>query len=419
MKVEQSIGRIDRIGQRHRDIYVLNLCYADSAEDIVYGRLLMRLAQVVTIVGTQQMSLLPVTPEEFSELANETLSAETLELRAMERARSAQQRTASMETPPQELYQIYARLAEQAQQTRVPVDLAAIWQTLRESRYLRELGCRIHEEGNEPFIIVSNIPGVMDGTAITTSRTLFDTGSPTFEGRLHFATYDDAVFEAILQQIEEFPLPDGIRRLEVQVPGVQASMVGYAVAEPGVDGLPHCRLVTSWDDLAMLRLNPSGSLSELELEPLRQRLRDVARQEFAMTQAVPRIEAVNERAGRSQLQLDYLVGYGVLQSRQQTGVAEPLFRREMQVLEGIFQGRDSVRVRRIPAAFARHLSGLLFDLTLPQVGEEGFVDAPQPLLQASLDAVYRVANSLKRRRAELSTADAFSRLEREIGRWIS
>ena len=71
MKVEQRIGRIDRIGQQHRDIYVLNLCYADSAEDIVYGRLLTRLAQVVKIVGTQQMSLLPVTPEEFLDLAND------------------------------------------------------------------------------------------------------------------------------------------------------------------------------------------------------------------------------------------------------------------------------------------------------------------------------------------------------------
>jgi hypothetical protein len=259
----------------------------------------------------------------------------------------------------------------------------------------------------------------VDGTAITTSRTLFDTGSPAFEGRLHFATYGDAVFETILQQIEEFPLPDGIQRLEVEVPGVQTPMVGYAVAEQDVDGLPRCRLVTSWDELVTLRLDPSGSLSEPELEPLRQRLRDLARQEFAMTQAVSRIEAVNERAGRAQLQLDYLVGYGLLQSRQQTGVAEPLFRREMQALEEICQGRDSVRVRRIPAAFAQRLSGLLFDLDLPQVGEEGFADAPQPLLQASLDAVCRVANGLKRKRAELSTAEVLARLTREIERWRS
>jgi hypothetical protein len=136
-----------------------------------------------------------------------------------------------------------------------------------------------------------------------------------------------------------------------------------------------------------------------------------------MVQAVPRIEAVNERAGRAQLQLDYLVGYGLLQSRQQTGVGEPLFRREMQAIEANCQGRDPVWVRRIPIASAQRLSGLLFDLTLPQVGEEGFVDAPQPLLQAVLDSLYRVANGLKRKRAELSTAEVLARLTREIERW--
>jgi hypothetical protein len=119
------------------------------------------------------------------------------------------------------------------------------------------------------------------------------------------------------------------------------------------------------------------------------------------------------------LQLDHLVGYGLLPSRQQTGVAEPLFRREMQALEGILQGRDSLRVRRIPAAFAQRLSGLLFDLDLRQMGEEAFIDASQPLLQATLDAVYRVANSLKRKRAELSTAEVLARLTREIERWGS
>lgn len=91
----------------------------------------------------------------------------------------------------------------------------------------------------------------------------------------------------------------------------------------------------------------------------------------------------------------------------------------MQALEEICQGRDSLRVRRIPAAFAQRLSGLLFDLGLPQVGEEGFVDAPQPLLQASLNAVYRVANGLKRKRGELSTTEVLVRLTREIERWIS
>jgi hypothetical protein len=54
MKVEQRIGRIDRIGQEHQKVYVFNLCYAGSAEEIVYGRLLQRLAHAGLIVGAQR-----------------------------------------------------------------------------------------------------------------------------------------------------------------------------------------------------------------------------------------------------------------------------------------------------------------------------------------------------------------------------
>ena len=191
------------------------------------------------------------------------------------------------------------------------------------------------------------------------------------------------------------------------------------MAKRDAEGQPRCGLVTSWHDLATLHFDESRSLSEPELEPLRQRLSAMVWQEFAMTWVAPRIEALNERAGRSQLLLDYLVARGLLQSRQQTGAGEIQFWWEIQALEEICQGRGTVRVRRIPTALGQRLSGLLFDLDLPSVGDEGYVDAPQPLLQASLDAVCRLANGLKRRRVELSTADVLSRLEREIGRWSS
>jgi len=89
MKVEQRIGRIDRIGQRHGEVLVLNLCYVGSVEEKIYGRLLERLATAGAVVGAQQMSLLPVTPEEFQELAEGKLSERDLEKRAVERARLA------------------------------------------------------------------------------------------------------------------------------------------------------------------------------------------------------------------------------------------------------------------------------------------------------------------------------------------
>jgi hypothetical protein len=337
----------------------------------------------------------------------------------MQRAQAARQRTDSMEMSPQELYQIYERLAEQASRTPAPVDLEAIWQTLHDSIHLEQLGCRGYGEAHEQVMTLTNIPGVVDGTAITISRTTFDVGVPTFEGRLHFATYGDPAFEAILQHIEAFPLPECVRRLEVEIPDVPATIVAYAVAERDAEGQPRYRLVTSWYDLATLHLDAAASLSLDDVEPLRQRLSVMARQELAMAQAAPRVEVMNKRAGRSQRLLAYLVARGLVQSRQQTGSSETQFWREMQALEAICQGREILRVRRIPLALGRRLSGLLFDLDLPSVGDEGYVDAPQPLIQASLDAMCWLANGLKRKRADLSTAEVLSRLEREIERWGS
>jgi len=137
---------------------------------------------------------------------------------------------------------------------------------------------------------------------------------------------------------------------------------------------------------------------------------------LSMRQAVPPIEAHNERAGDSQRLLDYLAARGLLQSRLQTGSSEVLFWREVQALEGIAQGRDMLRIRHIPAALAGRLSGVLFDLDLPSVGDEGYVDAPAPLIQSAIEALCRLANSLKRRRADLTTTEVLSRLEREIER---
>lgn len=107
--------------------------------------------------------------------------------------------------------------------------------------------------------------------------------------------------------------------------------------------------------------------------------------------------SINECAGHSQRLLDYLVARGLLQSRLQTGSADALFWREVQALEENCQGRDTVWVRHIPTALERRLSGLPFDLDLPSVGNEGYVNTPQPLVQAFLNAMCRLANGLKRR----------------------
>jgi superfamily II DNA or RNA helicase len=77
MKVEQRIGRIDRLGQRYPEIHVVNLHYADTVEADVYRALRERIGLFETVVGRLQ-PILARLPTLISDrvLAGQTRSAE-------------------------------------------------------------------------------------------------------------------------------------------------------------------------------------------------------------------------------------------------------------------------------------------------------------------------------------------------------
>jgi SNF2 family DNA or RNA helicase len=54
MRVEQRIGRIDRLGQQHATIQIMNLHYADTVEADVYAALQQRISLFETFVGRLQ-----------------------------------------------------------------------------------------------------------------------------------------------------------------------------------------------------------------------------------------------------------------------------------------------------------------------------------------------------------------------------
>lgn len=60
MRVEQRIGRIDRIGQTYKEVHISNLFYMDTIEDQIYQRLKDRIAWFETIVGDLQPILAEV-----------------------------------------------------------------------------------------------------------------------------------------------------------------------------------------------------------------------------------------------------------------------------------------------------------------------------------------------------------------------
>jgi hypothetical protein len=55
-------------------------------------------------------------------------------------------------------------------------------------------------------------------------------------------------------------------------------------------------------------------------------------------------------------------------------------------------------------------------MTIPTIGDTSRLDAPRPLLVASLEAAYRLANGMKVKKSELSTDDFLARLQRVIER---
>jgi superfamily II DNA or RNA helicase len=410
MKVEQRIGRIDRIGQQHEKVYVLNLCYAGSAEEIVYGRLLERLSQAGLIVGTQQLSLLPVTEREFEELAAGRLKEAELMRSAEQRARQAQARRETMELAPQDLYEIYERLDAQAEASPSPVTLEDIWTTLGTSRYLRSLGCHVLSDETVRAIEVRNIPGVADGSVLTASRDAFDRGLPGIDG-LRFASYGEPAFDGILAMTALGGLPAGIRRVAAPTPVAgSAELVGYVVMRRDADGTATPHFVFDMRGIDETDFDVDTPVPEAAVETLAAELAWRARDEFRVLAAARDIEDINERAGRAQLKLTHLVARHFILSVQRAHRGEANFARQLSVLDEVVERSPEQRLSRLPVDQLRSISGVPFSIQSPAAGNEMHFDAPRPLLKAAVDLAAREAAALHRRQADITTEQVLGRL---------
>lgn len=84
MRVEQRIGRIDRIGQKYPQVRIINLAYADTVEADVYFTLRSRIGLFETVVGKLQ-PILSRLPREFERAVLDRAEGR---LQATEEARS-------------------------------------------------------------------------------------------------------------------------------------------------------------------------------------------------------------------------------------------------------------------------------------------------------------------------------------------
>lgn len=420
MKIEQRIGRIDRIGQRHPEIFVVNLCYAGSEEEVVYGRLLQRLQQANLVVGPQQMSLLPVQPDEFHDLAEGKLDISELEKRLRDRLEKQREQEQTMQIDSKDLYDIYQSLVKEQGRRRIPVDLDTIWEALSGSAYLRKLGCSVREVAGEPVLMVPGLDGIGGPVWLTTSRQLHDTGLPEREAGervpLHFASYGDPVFEALLDHMEQHELPGCIKRLTVSSRSLpDVSLVGYAVLSKGKDGMSIPILVQGWEDLKGITLAENEVLTEADVEPLRETLRRRAEEEFRDTGAAQRYERYNERVGHLQEWLNDRVAYDLLQAKGLSLGGKSAFSTLVESIQGLCESREKLLVTDLPAdILLRFPDDLLFDPgVIPSSAAKADVEVPCLMVRAAVDAMNRVASGMKQRSSELSWKTVAVRLQRD------
>ena len=415
MKVEQRIGRIDRIGQIHPRIYVLNLCYLDSAEQIVYDRLLKRLAQAGDVVGMQQISLLPVKEEEFAELAAGTLKEPVLLKRTRQRIRLQKQRTESMEIPAGQLYDIYIRLKDLQKKTPPPITLDNIWHFLTTSEYLENLGAEISAE--HPVLKLRGIENVADNTVITVSRDIYEKGMPGVEQPIYFASYGDTVFEHVLQHFQQYDLPDCVVRITEEVPEINVTVIAYTAACTNENGEPETKLLANFSDTLEIDLDEKQTLTETQLSWARQKLHEMVRSEFDPSRSIERLVRSNERAGRAHAILNLMIADSLFPGIN--AMETDNFWQSVKNLDEIIAGRNQLMVSKIPSyLLAKIQKDLLFDIYVPQTADTAAPTLPIVLIKCGINSACRLADSLKEKKSDLTIGKVKTRIKREISKYL-
>lgn len=229
MRVEQRIGRIDRIGQTYERVWIHNCFYQDTIEDRVYLALADRIHWFEDVVGdlqpilaevgevTRKLAMLPAGQQE-AEFQREIRRLRQAVDEARLQAFKLDEYRASVEPE--------SRLAS-------PISLGDLEAILTQSAATRHLFAP-HPALADCYVVR------LDGkeVAVTFSPAQFD----AYPNTLQFLAYGHALFDALLNTV---PAPEG---------GTSA-----AARFADVDGLP----VTGWYDLSSVTPRPITTLTDL------------------------------------------------------------------------------------------------------------------------------------------------------------
>ena len=403
MKLEQRIGRIDRIGQQHAEVYIHNYCYQDSVEQLVYNRLLSRLNQAGLIVGEQQVSLLPITPEDFARLAQGEISEEELWREAEKRLQAQRASAAALELGPEEIYELYERLNHAWTQRPAPVELADIERLFTQSDWLANQGAHsetVRVNDAEECLTLHCPVLTLDNSAdagpmlFTWHRELYDLGLSESKTRLSFGSYGEPVFDRLVKQANQSDLPQCVKRLSVEIPALpEREQVGYAVAVKNPCGY-EVRLVTSLREAWDLDLAEEVELTTEQIKEAQTRLRLVMQQETQLLASVERIEKQNLAAGAAQTIFNLEIGVGLLENKDKFDS----YGSAMRELEKFLEGRPGRFIPNLPLNNIRVVTNqLLIQPNISSVLDHASYTAPRLVAKSALDAVSRRLHEADRR----------------------
>ncbi len=416
LKLERRICLMDRVGQQNELVEIINLAYAGSTEDIVYGRLVSRLCDDECAAGVRNgvFTEFPVSKTEFAEIAEKKIGEAELERRVRERLNLIRKRSESLDIPPSRLADISNAAVRMMKNHRAPINLDVIWDALSGSTYFHQLGCRIFHDADKKTMILRNIPGFMDGALITASRETYKYGIKELPGKLHFASYGDPVFYVLLSYIDDFGLPECIKKIKIEKSDVTIPMAAYAAACLDENGETRKILITSPDQLAGLELDETAVLTDEDILPLRAELLQHSEREFQRIYAAERIERRNQDAGMAQLAADYALMIAFIKYRQEMEMSCDDFLDEVKEIEAYCRETAFLTLPGLSGPEAAHLQGAFFGQDTPDADADGSIVVPTRMLLVALDAACHLARTIqKNNNAELLTDEVVARLETE------
>jgi hypothetical protein len=256
MRVEQRIGRIDRIGQRYDDVWIYNYFYENTVEAQVYQALSKRINLFEGVVGPLQPILAQV---------GQVIKDLAMALPA-ERPQKMREKLQFIETQLDERetgfdLDAWAEQAEAGQPAGTPVTLAELAAELTTAPTLKE-HLRPHESIENAFWLQ------LDGAdiAVTFDANTFDTHPST----LRLLTFGSPLLESLLSRVEELPEsrdPNArILRLKVETPLPRVAY--YAVNSAGrpqqLDQLADLRAVLKPSDVPWTEKALAAAQRDLE-----------------------------------------------------------------------------------------------------------------------------------------------------------